>query len=776
MRPLLAVLSAGLVLLTAAPASAAPVNQAPVAVDDAVTYRNTGGIDYPVAALANDSDPDGDALSYVSVTPASKGNAYLQGGQLFYKPFLGNTGTDSFTYTVSDGQGNTATATVTATLWVDPVAPARPAISSSAPGSMTLTWSAAARAEQYRVYRNGVLVQTTSALTWTDTGLADTSDYTYRLAGVNGGGFEGPLSDAVFRQPRLPTPAGVTVELTNDPTSLLLTWNSGNWLGPWAVYRDGALIASVLSPDFRDFGLVTGREYGYQVQLVGPMPSAPVGISPPSLLSGAVRATPAPLTPIGWLVWNQGGTNGDLGPVTVPERAIPGGRQQDHTRGVVLQQDGATPYPVTGAFAGAYSVAGGVSGDLGFPLDDGQCWPLRDDGCVQFFEGGSIWSSGYTPTRVVRQAIEDGWAATGWEEGPLGYPIGEQVHLPGGVGQEFEGGTVYWSAATGSHGVISDFDDAHWAHGGVGGVLGYPTTDEICGLRADGCYQLFQRGAIYWSPHTGAHVVLGAIAATWGRQGWEGGFLGYPTTDEICGLRNNGCYQLFQGGAVYWSSGTGAHIVFGAIAGTWGRHGWEAGFLGYPTTGEIALARGGGRYQAFQGGTIYWSPTTGAHVVFGAIAGTWGRHGWENGFLGYPTTGEIALARGGGRYQAFQGGSIYWSPATGAHPVAGAIAGTWAAHRWEAGFLGYPTTGEIALTRGGGRYQVFQGGSVYWSPTTGAHAVSGAVRDAWGRQGWEAGRLGYPTSGETISGGVARQNFQGGSIAVELATGRVTYR
>ena len=88
-----------------------------------MSYRNTGGIDYLVDALANDSDPDGDTLTYTAVTPATKGNAYLSAGKLYYKPLLGNTGTDSFTYTVSDGQGSTATGTVTATLWVDPAAP-----------------------------------------------------------------------------------------------------------------------------------------------------------------------------------------------------------------------------------------------------------------------------------------------------------------------------------------------------------------------------------------------------------------------------------------------------------------------------------------------------------------------------------------------------------------------------------------------------------------------------------------------------------------------------
>jgi hypothetical protein len=40
--------------------------------------------------------------------------------------------------------------------------------------------------------------------------------------------------------------------------------------------------------------------------------------------------------------------------------------------------------------------------------------------------------------------------------------------------------------------------------------------------------------------------------------------------------------------------------------------------------------------------------------------------GWERSFLGYPTSNELSTEDGTGRYSEFQGGSIYWSPATGA--------------------------------------------------------------------------------------------------------------
>lgn len=557
MRSLTAVMAAALVLLPAAPASAA--GQPPVVVDDAVTYRNNGGTDYVVDALANDSDPDGDALTYTAVTPAAKGDAYLQGGQLYYKPFLAETGTDSFTYSVSDGDGNTATGTVTATLWVDPAAPSGLTISGSGTDSATLTWSAAARAAQYRVWRNGVLVHTTSALTWTDTGLLPSSDNRYQVTAVNGGGWSGPLSTNVFRRPQQATPTGLVIDATGDPTGLSLIWNGS--FGPWNVYRDGALITTTTSPEFTDTGLVTGRTYDYQLQLV--FPSSATVVYPPSPLTDAVQGVPGQPTPIAARFRALGGAAGTLGWVTVSEHAIPGGRRQDHQGGVLLQPDGQSAYAVMQDFAAAHAAAGGPSGDLGFPLEDRECG-LPSGGCGQLFEGGSIWYTQYTGTHVVSLAIEDNWAAGGWEEGRLGYP----------------------------------------------------TTDEECGLRADGggCRQNFEGGSIYSSTGNGAHAVFTPYYDAWGRHGWESGRLGYPTTEEICGRAGGGCYQEFEGGTIHWSPASGMRAVFTPYGDVWARHGGEAGRLGYPTTDEICGRAGGGCYQQFQGGSINWSPASGMRV------------------------------------------------------------------------------------------------------------------------------------------------------------------
>jgi hypothetical protein len=95
-----------------------PVNHAPTAVNDAKsTLYNAPA---SIAPLANDSDPDGDALTITAVTQPARGTASIVSGtSLLYTPTLGLCGTDSFTYTISDGRGGTATATVAMTVGCD---------------------------------------------------------------------------------------------------------------------------------------------------------------------------------------------------------------------------------------------------------------------------------------------------------------------------------------------------------------------------------------------------------------------------------------------------------------------------------------------------------------------------------------------------------------------------------------------------------------------------------------------------------------------------------
>lgn len=73
---------------------------------------------FPVDVLANDTDPDGDPLTLTACSVSAQGVVVLLDGNKckYTHPDPGNwTTPDTFTYTVSDGRGGTATATVTLT-------------------------------------------------------------------------------------------------------------------------------------------------------------------------------------------------------------------------------------------------------------------------------------------------------------------------------------------------------------------------------------------------------------------------------------------------------------------------------------------------------------------------------------------------------------------------------------------------------------------------------------------------------------------------------------
>ena len=144
--------------------------------------------------------------------------------------------------------------------------------------------------------------------------------------------------------------------------------------------------------------------------------------------------------------------------------------------------------------------------------------------------------------------------------------------------------------------------------------------------------------------------------------------------------------------------------------------------------------------------------------------------GGPSGFLGRPIdagagSGEMPTADGHGRCRDFEHGSIYWTPQTGAHEVHGDIRVKWAHLGGVRSFLGFPDTDELGTPDGRGRFNHFQGGSIYWTPDTGAHEVHGNIRLRWAELGWENSCLGYPISDEEPAGGDNRQSrFQHGII------------
>ena len=120
------------------------INRPPVThANGAATTHDRALTLTPAYVLRRDSDPDGDALTIVSVNSPgdSGGTVTLTGGNVVYTPPAGFTGIDTFDYTVSDGFGGSAIGTMVIYVSDQPVpAPQQLAFTRSASGS-TLRFS-----------------------------------------------------------------------------------------------------------------------------------------------------------------------------------------------------------------------------------------------------------------------------------------------------------------------------------------------------------------------------------------------------------------------------------------------------------------------------------------------------------------------------------------------------------------------------------------------------------------------------------------------------------
>ncbi|MDN6798966.1 MAG: glucosaminidase domain-containing protein, partial [Propionibacterium sp.] len=249
-------------------------------------------------------------------------------------------------------------------------------------------------------------------------------------------------------------------------------------------------------------------------------------------------------------------------------------------------------------------------------------------------------------------------------------------------------GTIAWKNSGGTvvNVVKGGIGDTFTAMGNSAyGLLGLPTSNEI--TLPNGWYQQFQGGRIYWSGPTGGHMVRGGIGDSYINQGASTGLLGLPTSSEISA--DGGSYQVFQGGRIYWKDGLGNATVRGAMLDEYLKLGASSGLLQFPRAGEAAI--NGGVSQDFEGGRIYWRPNNYAYAVRGAVGATYFAWGASDGALGFPTSDEAPTDDG--TIQTFQNGTIAWKNSGGtvvnvvntggSKPAAGDEAGY---IRWVAGF------------------------------------------------------------------------------------------
>lgn len=165
-------------------------------------------------------------------------------------------------------------------------------------------------------------------------------------------------------------------------------------------------------------------------------------------------------------------------------------------------------------------------------------------------------------------------------------------------------------------------------------------------------------------PHNAVEV-QGDIMRRYVSIGGGHSFFGYPISDETSTPDGACRYSLFQNGAgIFWTPATGACLLYGAIYQKFVALGGVYSSLSYPLNSESA-AGSKGRFNDFQNGaSIYWSGATGACLIYGEIHKKWSDLGGVQSFLGLPSTDETGAGSRGGRFNDFEGGSIYWSPYT----------------------------------------------------------------------------------------------------------------
>jgi uncharacterized protein with LGFP repeats len=160
------------------------------------------------------------------------------------------------------------------------------------------------------------------------------------------------------------------------------------------------------------------------------------------------------------------------------------------------------------------------------------------------------------------------------------------------------------------------------------------------------------------------------------------------------------------------------------------------------------------------------SPETDADA---AITAAWDANGGATGPLGPKDGGVYPVAQGFG--QNFAGGKAFFTPATGARIMTGAILEKYESLGGPANSdLGFPTIDEGAGRAPGSRNTTFSGADkpvIFWTPDTGARVVRGPINAAWDKLGGSAGPLGVPAEDEAYRGDVVTQKFTGGEISYD---------
>jgi hypothetical protein len=159
--------------------------------------------------------------------------------------------------------------------------------------------------------------------------------------------------------------------------------------------------------------------------------------------------------------------------------------------------------------------------------------------------------------------------------------------------------------------------------------------------------------------------------------GGESSLLGSPVGEPVD--VPGGAERDYQGGAIFYSKDTGAHVMYGVILDRYKALGGPGtSGLGFPTNDETGTGDSAGRFNDFsapEGAAIYWNPQWGASVIKGRVLEAWRQSGAVTGPFGYPSA-DTSIADGvqTGKFVGPEGTEIQWSQAAGLVTIPAALA------------------------------------------------------------------------------------------------------
>lgn len=324
------------------------------------------------------------------------------------------------------------------------------------------------------------------------------------------------------------------------------------------------------------------------------------------------------------------------------------------------------------------------------------------------------------------------------------------------------------------------FAEYHAANGGNSGWLGSAvgSAELLQGLGQVGYRQTYQNGTLYWTRTNGLAALSGAVLTKYNAIGGPTSWLGWPygATTDFTANGVSGKYQYFQGATMYWTADWGARVIQpSTIRPAFIEFGATAGRPGWPIGDEVRVGSAGSM-QAFQHGTLLARSSGARFAVWGAVEDYYLAQGGPTGWLGWPTGNEVPWTAGGvtGLYQNFEYGIVYSSASTSTVSIAtGPVRVAFGAAGGTSGPLGWPV-GEADCAGGRECVQEFQGGAVYSSPRGGAFGVHGPIYDYYLTQGAQTGSLGWPVEASRCpAGGDCSQAFEGGIVTVLASGGTV---